>query len=446
MAKKPLCFVLMPFGIKTLADNRTVDFNLVYLSLIKPAIEAAGLEPIRADEEKTDGIIHKPMFERLILCDFAVADLSASNANVFYELGVRHAVKPFTTTLIFEGTNRLPFDVNLLRGMPYFFDEKGNIKDADTTKKQLTEKLLTAKKNKDKDSPVFQLLEGYPNIDALESDIFRQQVDYAQSVKDRLRKARNNKSLPEIKEIESTLGDLQQEEAGILVDLFLSYRSVEAYDDMIRLVKEKFPAHINNAILVREQFAFALNRKEQGSMEAIDVLNRLLEERGGSSETYGMMGRVYKDRWRLIKNDPERAIEAESMLEQAIDTYYKGFLTDLRDAYPGINALTLMEVKDPADERRLSLLPVVKFAVEQKIKSKQPDYWDHAIRLEIAVLEKDQSAARDALKKALPLISEQWEPKTTAQNLEMIREARHKKGEDTAWQQLFETELLKKVK
>ena len=42
----------------------------------------------------TGGIIHKPMFERLILCDYAVADLTTANANVFYELGIRHAVAP----------------------------------------------------------------------------------------------------------------------------------------------------------------------------------------------------------------------------------------------------------------------------------------------------------------------------------------------------------------
>lgn len=446
MAQKPLCFVLMPFGTKMLADNRTVDFNYAYLNLIKPAIEAAGLEPIRADEEKTDGIIHKPMFERLVLCEYAVADLSASNANVFYELGVRHAIKPYTTTLIFEGTNRLPFDVNLLRGMPYYFDEKGGIKDLEATKKQLTDKLLSEKANKDKDSPVFQLLEGFPDISLMETDLFRKQVEYSQAFKAKLRTARNNKSLEEIKKIESELGNLAEEEAGILVDLFLSYRSVESYEDMIRLVKEKFPPHINNTILIREQFAFALNRKETGSLEAIDVLNKLIEDRGGSSETYGLMGRVYKDRWMMIKDDPDKSFEAESLLEQAIETYYKGFLADLRDAYPGINTVTLMEIKEKPDERRTSLLPVVRFAVEQEIGAKKPDYWDYATLLELAILEKNEPAAKDALKKVLPLIREVWEPKTTAKNLELIRTAREKKGEDVKWQKMYEDELLKKSK
>ena len=66
---RPLCFVLMPFGTKPAGEGRTIDFNAVYSDLIGPAVDAADLEPIRADEEIARGVIHKPMFERLLLCD-----------------------------------------------------------------------------------------------------------------------------------------------------------------------------------------------------------------------------------------------------------------------------------------------------------------------------------------------------------------------------------------
>src|SRR5918999_5597120 len=115
----PLCFVLMPFGQKPSPSGRLIDFDAVYQELIAPAIAAAKLEPLRADEEMTGGIIHKPMFERLILCEYAVADLTTANANVFYELGLRHAVRPWSTVLLFAGTGRLPFDVQLLRTIHY---------------------------------------------------------------------------------------------------------------------------------------------------------------------------------------------------------------------------------------------------------------------------------------------------------------------------------------
>ena len=116
---KPLCFVLMPFGTKPNIAGGTINFDLVYKKLIAPAIEQAGLEPLRADEEMTGGIIHKPMFERLIMCEYAVADLTTANANVFYELGVRHAVRPWSTVLLFAaGGSQLPFDVAPLRALP----------------------------------------------------------------------------------------------------------------------------------------------------------------------------------------------------------------------------------------------------------------------------------------------------------------------------------------
>ena len=65
----PLCFVLMPFGKKPDAAGVMIDFDAVYKELIAPAIEEAGLDALRADEEMSGGIIHKPMFERLILCE-----------------------------------------------------------------------------------------------------------------------------------------------------------------------------------------------------------------------------------------------------------------------------------------------------------------------------------------------------------------------------------------
>ena len=126
----PLCFVLMPFGQKPSSIGSIIDFDSVYDGLIFPAIRDAGLEPLRADEEMTGGIIHKPMFERLILCEYAVADLTTANANVFYELGVRHAVRPWSTVLLFaKDSGQLPFDVAPLRSMPYQLNTEGETKD-----------------------------------------------------------------------------------------------------------------------------------------------------------------------------------------------------------------------------------------------------------------------------------------------------------------------------
>ena len=116
----------MPFGKKSDQSGFIIDFDSVYKELINPAIKDADLDPVRADEEIVGGIIHKPMFERLVLCEFAVADLTNANANVFYELGVRHAVRPYSTCLLYaQNTMQLPFDVNSLRVIPYTLDISG---------------------------------------------------------------------------------------------------------------------------------------------------------------------------------------------------------------------------------------------------------------------------------------------------------------------------------
>src|SRR5580704_11504843 len=119
-SNRPLCFVLMPFGTKKDPVSQIeIDFDAVYEQAVRPGIEGADLDAIRADGERTGGIIHKPMFERLLLCEYAVADLTTGNPNVYYELGVRHAARPSTTQPIYAGHQPIPFDVTYLRALGY---------------------------------------------------------------------------------------------------------------------------------------------------------------------------------------------------------------------------------------------------------------------------------------------------------------------------------------
>ncbi|MBC8164844.1 MAG: DUF4071 domain-containing protein, partial [Bryobacteraceae bacterium] len=219
-------------------------------------------------------------------------------------------------------------------------------------------------------------------------------------------------------------------EAGVAIDLLLSYRATSAWSDMVALTQKMSPP-LKQTVLVREQLGLALNRLKHRD-EAERVLSDLLLEKGSGSETLGILGRVYKDRWEeelTLGNQ----IAAEGYLEKAIGTYLSGFETDWRDAYPGVNALTLMELKEPPDERRLRILPVVRYAVERKIAKGKPDYWDHATLLELAVLAMDRTEAARALPQALASLREPWEAETTARNLRLIREAREKRGVVPSW-------------
>lgn len=429
---RPLCFVLMPFGRRTGAGGATIDFDAVYERIIRPAVIEAGLDPVRADEERNGGIIHKPMFERLLLCEYAVADLTSANANVFYELGVRHATRPRSTVILFaEDGGQLPFDVRMLRALPYRLAPDGGPADADKDAAALAARLKDAR-GADCDSPLYQLLQDYPNVAHEKTDVFRERVNYSTSIKRRLEQARKQTQDPRaaIRAIEADLEPLQDAEAGALIDLLLSYRAIKAWSDMVSLV-ERLPAPLRESVLVQEQLGFALNRDGRGE-EAERVLVDLIARRGASSETYGLLGRVYKDRWEKSLENGMPALSA-GLLRKAADAYLKGFEADWRDAYPGINAVTLMELQDPPDPRRLAVIPVVRYAVERKIASGRPDYWDYASRLELAVLASDEPGANEALAQALASYREAWEPETTARNLRLIKNARLRRGEPLAW-------------
>ena len=93
-----ICFVIMPFGKKTVGD-RDVDFNDIYDRIFHPAISAVKLpeggmlEPRRTDKDFFTGDIKQDMFEYLEYSRFALADISGLNFNVAYELGTRHRAR-----------------------------------------------------------------------------------------------------------------------------------------------------------------------------------------------------------------------------------------------------------------------------------------------------------------------------------------------------------------
>jgi tetratricopeptide (TPR) repeat protein len=441
--QRELCFVLMPFGKKADAGGTLIDFDMVYQQLIAPAIVQAELDPLRADEEMTGGIIHKPMFERLMLCPYAVADLSTANANVFYELGVRHAVRPYSTVLIFGEGGRLPFDVAPLRALPYKLTPAGTPADEPSTRSALTARLNEARKNA-ADSPVFQLVDGLQPLDIshIKTDVFRERAKYSADMKERLATARRQ-GVDAVHAIEKELDPIADAESGVVIDLYLSYRAVKAWGDMIALV-QKMSTPLAATVMVQEQLALALNRAGQGE-GAERILLDLIERRGPSSETCGILGRIYKDRWDAALKSGDTLL-ARGMLEKAIAAYLRGFEADWRDAYPGINAVTLMELREPPDPRREQILPVVTYSVWRRIATGKPDYWDHATLLELAVLAKDEQRANDAAAEALAAVREGWEAETTARNLRLIREARERRQDSVPWAKVVEDALENRAK
>jgi len=236
------------------------------------------------------------------------------------DVGCRLAVVALTglTLTIFATHQKIPFDVNFLRSMPYDLGENNAFgeSEARALREAVTAKLEDlrelAVQQAPVDSPLFELLSEWKpgNIARLKTDVFRDQVQLNEDLKRRLEAIREkgkNKETRAEAELKLTtfrneLGALDAVEAGTVVDLMLTFRALEDWDGMIALYQD-MPETLKRQILIREQLGFAYNRRA-GKMknaadraEALRILTDVEAQQGASSETCGLIGRIHKDNW-----------------------------------------------------------------------------------------------------------------------------------------------------
>lgn len=433
MEHRPQCFVLMPFGKQSDPSGTVCDFDQIYTSLIAPAIQAAGIEPLRWDDLATPGSIRRLVLERLMESDYVIADISSGSRNVFYELGIRHALRPSTTVLIARQGANIAFDLAEMRIYFYRLNESGRAEDATAFTRTMAA-LLAPSPQRPADSPVYLNLNLEPprlnRRGPAESTVAPLRGLSGLDWKRRITEARYD-GIDELRSLEAEMSDVSPE---VLLELFKAYRSVSGWKEMIELTA-KMPSALTSSPMVQEQLAFALNRTGQPE-RAEGVLLDLMSRNGPSSETFGILGRVYKDRWQnaLQKTDPA----APRFLDRSIEAYVKGFEEDWRDYYPGINAITLMEYRESPDPRREEMIPVVRYAVQRKLAKGKVDYWDLATLLELEVLASNAGAAHEISARIRSIPADSWQKESTARNLTLIREARSKKGIESSWIQEIE--------
>ena len=109
----------MPYGVRKDIDGQDVDFDHIYKHVIQEAVKTAGLTCIRCDDLHAPGWVPKRMLEHIFEDRVAVVDTSTLNANVFYELGVRHALKKSVTVLMRREGTSSPFNIQGLSAVSY---------------------------------------------------------------------------------------------------------------------------------------------------------------------------------------------------------------------------------------------------------------------------------------------------------------------------------------
>ena len=165
MTDRPLrCFVIMPFGEKRDADGKAIDFDAIYDELIAPAVSGPGfraaggpaIESVRCDRIDQAGWVHRQMIEAIHGSEVVVVDLSTLNPNVFYELGVRHALKRRVTVLICRLGTATPFNLNGFKTIIYDASSPAGLAKA---RDAITRYVLNGLANGDNDSLVHEVLD-----------------------------------------------------------------------------------------------------------------------------------------------------------------------------------------------------------------------------------------------------------------------------------------------
>ncbi len=409
-APRPVCFMVMPFGEKaTRTPNAPdkVDFTHLWHAALKPAIEACDYKAVRADEDMGTVII-KDMIERLVASDLIVADVSIANANVYYELGLRHAACETGCVMVAADWAEPVFDIKQFTRFTYPVPQK---KVSDEQAKKIQDCIRTSLPEAAREkSPVYREVPGFPEPDREKLDAFREHIDATYDFQTEVRR------IQLIREDEK-----RAEECNKLVDNTLQSKVVLPWvaSDLLELVRgdgnwkevlefiDRLPDDIQRRPFIVEQQALALS-KYGDHATSIAKLENLIRRSGASPERLGLLGGRYK---RLYDESGKR-----EHLNSSIDAYEKGMRLDLNAYYPGCNLpLLLRERGDSGDrERSVTVNHIVIEACESARENGTADEWVNPTLLvaafvtgevekakELATLVKREGAAKWELESAL---------------------------------------------
>lgn len=408
-------FVAMPYGRK-----QDIDFDAVYADFLRPGLESAGFEVFRADEEQRAGDIRTDMFQELLLADLVVVDLTIDNPNVWYELGVRHALRARGVLLVQSERAYQPFDIYTDRKLRYHIkDGKPDQEHLQSDRQALAEMAqatVTAWHGR-KISPVFSLLDGLNEPDwralLLTGDnefragyeAWRRRIEVA-------RKGNRPGDVMVLAE-EAPTWSLRLEGrrlAGKALIKLKQYRlALEQFESILAMSPDDLDA--------RQQKGMLLGRLGQHDA-AREWVDAILADHKTDPACWCLLGRLEKDewvgRWRRegasAGNMHADAAREMPQLLQAIEPYMNACIQDPAHFYSGINACTLRhlqrhlggEMKNPASLPNLE--GGVIWACLAAMERNPRDYWTRATWAELELLlgtpEKVEHAWREAVAEA----------------------------------------------
>jgi Tetratricopeptide Repeats-Sensor len=433
------CFVVMGFGKKTdFETGRVLDLDQSYLNLIKPSVEAAGLKCIRADEIVHSGMIDVPMYEQLLNADVVVADISTSNRNALYELGVRHALRPYTTVVIAEQEmmNRPTFDLShiVIRQYRHLGEDIGvsEARRFTTSLAAAIQEIMATKTELRGDSPVYKFIEHLspPSI----SPAARAALAAASPTENV-----TGAATPVHSELMQRVEEAQKKgdwlKAKMLLEEIREMRrtgTVETSADQ-QVENPEDPDVLQRLALATYKSKYPT--PEEAFKAARDLLKLLEPQTTNDTETLGLWGSVHKRLWELTKES--------SYLDAAVRAYERGFYLR-NDYYNGINYAYLLNeraahpigfaeaVADFVQARRVRI-EVISICNQWFGSNPRPDpllpgskypekrYWVLATLAEAQIGLEDEALGQQRLEEAVANAPEEWMKQSTQEQVTKLK-------------------------
>ena len=394
------CFVVMPFGPKKIG-RRTIDFDAIYDSVFLPAIqqvtapEGGALEPRRTDKDFFSGDITVEMFRYLEYSRFVLADITGLNANVFYELGIRHRARQSGTAIFRQVDVRLPFDISHIKAFPYEYRPE---KSADESRRLIT-KVLNQSLVEDKTDNLIRLAiaqqEQRPRADverllqAAENALRREDAANAIQYLRQAVQADPKDLLARVK-----LGILLKEHGGQW------QQALEQFEDAARMAPGYSDAW--------RELGIAQGKLGRGA-EGEQSLRKAVELNPGDFDALASLGGILKR-----KGD----------LAAAINQYRASAQVSNGHSYPLLNALTLeAQAKGALD---LSQDRIALFRAERSLQAQvkdEPPYnapWSFFDLAQIRLFQGDREGFLNYLEQGLLFSTAGWMPKTFRDTLELL--------------------------
>jgi hypothetical protein len=345
-------FIVRPFGKKPVPIKKDdkdisvdVDFDEIERSLIQKALEKNGLVGRPTSDIVEAGNIRLDMFQMLIAYDLVIADISIDNANVFYELGVRHGLRPNGTILIRLDTKgrEVPFDLKTDRYIVY--DRENPAAGVDLLAKSIKDTInVMASRDHRADSPVFLLLPALTPTDPAKLIVvpseFQEAVERAESDE-----ANGHTTLALLAE-EAKRNVWAREGVRLIGRTQRRMKSFAAARESWEFIRSAIPDDVEANLQLATIFQ-RLGDLASASQACRRVLDNAAADRKARADARSQLARNDKAGWvadfGALSTEGERRAQAVSddRLSDAFAGYMAGFGEDLNDYYSGINALGL---------------------------------------------------------------------------------------------------------